>query len=280
MIQRVGWSIWAILPVLGMAFHFGPGQEGVRRDEAARTLAIALEAETHAQEAQRVAHDAQLATIEARRRFFVSGAADDEAEATRLLEVEKQAYGVASDAWKEAADRFAAVEEHVDDEAAAIEIRWAKARSLVRAGEIWNGIDELQSLLDGELGQDTATAVREELAAAHYYGARILREEGRPATLWREVSGVARQHYRFLAERALDEGRQSLADDLQRNLERVLDLEQLGQTELVAKPLPRESPRGRRPGDREPGNRPGRGPLRDGPPGNGAGGLLEIGPGW
>ena len=193
-------------------------------------------------------------------------------------------YAVASDAWKEAADKFAVVEQLLEGNASAVEIKWAKARAMVRAGEIFNGIDELEAIVydaeaDGD--EELAVAAREELAAAHYYGARILREEGRSAATWREVSGVARQQYRYLAERAGAEGDEGLADDLQKNLERVLDLEQLGQAELMAKPLPKESPRGRRPGDRDPGDGQGRSrrpPQRPG--GNGAGGLLEIGPGW
>jgi hypothetical protein len=99
--------------------------------------------------------------------------------------------------------------------------------------------------------------------------------------MWREVSGIARQQYRYLAEKAQASGQSDQADSLQKNLERVLDLEQLKTDELFGEPLPRESPRGRRPGDRPgPGRRPGRGPLRDGPPSNGASGLMEIGPGW
>jgi hypothetical protein len=51
---------------------------------------------------------------------------------------------------------------------------------------------------------DTSTslptdAIREELAAAQYIGARLLREEGRPPEVWRPVANEARQHYRYLS---------------------------------------------------------------------------------
>lgn len=286
MLTRVAWAVWAILPVIAMAFHFGPGQHGARMDAAANMLADAREAESTATEAQAAAHAAQLETIEARRRALLSGDPEDEKAVADLLEKEKELYAVASDAWKVAADRYFVVEQLLEGSDDAVEITWAKARALVRAGEIWNGIDDLQSIIDDEelAGQGDSTiaiAAREELAAAHYYGARILRDEGRAAALWQEASGVARQQYRYLAERADAKGEAELADDLQRNLERVLDLEQSAQAELVAKPLPRDSPRGRRPGDRDPGE--GRGRTRrppQQPGGNGAGGLLEIGPGW
>lgn len=286
MLTRAAWAIWAIIPVVAMAYHFGPGQDGARMDAAASMLVEAREAEEVAVEAQAAAHAAQLRTIEARQRALLSGAPDDEKAVEALLETEENLYAIASDAWKVAADRYFVVEQLLGDADDAIEIKWAKARALVRAGEIWNGIDELQSIIDGAEfeGRGDATiaiAAREELAAAHYYGARILRDEGRSAAMWREASGVARQQYRYLAERAEAEGQADMADDLQRNLERVLDLEQSGQAELIAKPLPKDSPRGRRPGDRDPGDGRGKSPRPpQRPGGNGAGGLLEIGPGW
>jgi hypothetical protein len=249
-------------------------------------LAEARAAEEVATDAQGKAHAAQLRTFEARKQALLSGDPSDVAAVEAMLASEEEAYAIASDAWKVAADRYAVVEQLLEESEKRDEIRWAKARALVRAGEIYNGIDELQSIIDaaelaGEGEGAVAIAAREELAAAHYYGARILREEGRPPALWRESSGAARQQYRYLAERAAAEGEQEMSDDLQRNLERVLDLEQLGQEELVAKPLPKDSPRGRRPGDRDPGQGRGKSPRPpQRPGGNGAGGLLEIGPGW
>jgi hypothetical protein len=285
MLTKAAWACWAVIPVVAMAYHFGPGQRGLHRDDAARLLDVAREAEQVAADAQAAAHAAQLATIEARRRALLSGDERDERLALDALEHEKVLYAIASDAWKEAADEYQVVESLLEGSKKELEIRWAKARALVRAGEIYNGIDELQGIVDvaeyeDEGDSELAIAAREELAAAYYYGARILREEGRPAELWRDSSGIARQQYRYLAERATSTGEAELADDLQLNLERVLDLEQLGRSELVAKPLPKDSPRGRRPGDREPGDRPGRGRRTGDRPGNGATGLLEIGPGW
>lgn len=285
MLSRLLWSLWAIIPVLGLAFHFGPGQKAWQRDQASTLLAQAQQAEQDAEVAQHVAHEAHLRTIEQRKQALISGDHEDQKRVSTLLEEEKEAYAIASDAWKDTADRYQAVETLLGDTDEADEVRWAKGRAMVRAGLIWTGIGEFQALLDqcavtGEMRSPLAIAAREELAAAHYYGARILRDEGKPEAMWREVSGMARQQYRYLAEQAERSDNTKMADSLQKNLERVLDLEQLDTTELFGEPLPRESPRARRPGDGPPGRRPGRGPLRDGPPGNGAGGLMEIGPGW
>lgn len=286
MLSKITMTIWAVLPVLAMAYHFGPGQAGLHRDAASRLLVEAQEAEAIATDAQAAAHAAQMATLKARQRALLSGAADDEHAVTRSLEAEEEAYAIASDAWKAAADAYQVVEHLLGESEDALPIRWAKARALVRAGEIYNGIDQLQSIMDriereGIDDEALSLGAREELAAAHYYGARILREEGRPAETWKHSSGIARQQYRFLAENARKGDDSESANNLQRNLERVLDLEQLDGAELVGKPLPKDSPRGRRPGDREPGE--GRGITREpreGPGGNGASGMLEIGPGW
>lgn len=286
MLSKLALTIWAVLPVMAMAYHFGPGQAGLNRDNAVLMLEDARASETLATEAQSLAHAAHMATMNAKRQALLSGDASDERLVSQTLEVEKEAYAIASDAWKAAADAYQVVEHLLGDSEEALTIQWAKARSLVRAGEIYNGIDQLQSIMDRiELEQiddlPLAIGAREELAAAYYYGARILRDEGRPAELWKQSSGIARQQYRYLAEDAKNKRDADTASNLQRNLERVLDLEQLDGSELIGKPLPKDSPRGRRPGDRNPGNRSG---ISQRPPqglgGNGAGGLLEIGPGW
>ena len=285
MMRNLLWACWALIPVLGMVYHFGPGQERLKQDQAAGLLADAQQLEADATTLQAEAYASQLVTLEARMTALLSDAPADIVKAEEALAAELAVYAEASDAWKAAADRYAEVEALLTDETRMLEVKWSRARAMVRAGEVWNGIDELQAIVDtpDEDGGSASLrlAAREELAAAHYYGARLLRDEGRPATLWRQASGVARQQYRYLAEHAASEGAAESSQRLQRNLERVLDLEQSAASELVGRPLPRQSPRARRPGDRDPGagRRPGRRPG-DRPGGNGAGGLMEIGSGW
>ena len=134
-----------------------------------------------------------MATNEVRRGARLSGDQSDERLIEQALETEQEAYAIASDAWKATADAYLVVEHLLGDSEDALVVQWAKARALVRAGEIYNGIDQLQSIMDriefDEIDNEAlANGAREELAAAYYYGARILREEGRPAELWRQSS--------------------------------------------------------------------------------------------
>ncbi len=285
MVTRIGWSLWAIAPALALAFHFGPGQTMLKRDSAVDRLEIAKKEDVAANKLQQIAYAAQFATLEARRKILIE---DNEGNRTQLelaSQAEQMAYTAASDAWKIAADRYQEAESLLEGSPQAKQVKWLRGRALVRAGEVFNGIEALQSTLDeaiqeGPSSNDLVTAAREELAAAHYYGARLLREEGRASDLWRQVSETSRQQYRFLAEQTSKESQPQLASNLQRNVERVLDLEQSDRSELIGRPIPKDSPRGRRPGDGEPGKRPGRGPRKGDRPGNGASGMLEIGPGW
>ncbi len=211
-----------------------------------------------------------------------------------LLKAEQAAYAAASDAWKATADRYQQVETLLGDTQAADQVRWLRGRALVRSGEVFNGIEALQTTYDS-VAEAAATdpqaarlalAAREELAAAHYYGARLLRQEGKAADVWRQVSEVSRQQFRYLAEQTSEDAnntvdQNSQRNNLQRNVERVLDLEQQDQSELLGRPLPKDSPRARRPGDGQPGNRrPGIGPPRGDQPNRGASGMMEIGDGW
>ena len=286
MFVKFGWSLWAIAPALILAFHFGPGQKLLRRDLAADRMVEAQKLEAEASRLQGIAYEAQFKTLEARERLLTEDSELNRAKLEQTSHAEQAAYALASDAWKSAADRYQEVETLLDGSSQARQVKWLRGRALVRSGEVFNGIDELQSTLDeavqeGLSESKLAIAAREELAAAHYYGARLLREEGRSSDVWRPISETSRQQFRYLAEKTSREVKPQLASNLQRNLERVLDLEQLDRSELVGRPIPKDSPRGRRPGDGEPGKRPGRGPRPDGDrPGNGASGMLEIGPGW
>lgn len=285
MLAKLGWAVWALVPVAAMAYHFGPGQERVKLDRAATLLQTAHEADARAMELQSGAHAAQLATFEARKRALLSGEAADAAAAESALVREQAAYAEASAAWKQAADHYASVQTELGPQGASDAVGWAQARALVRSGEVFNGINELQSVIDrveasGASEGEIALAAREEQAAAYYYGARLLREEGKPAAEWLAATETARQQYRYLAERAIRIGDELLSVSLQHNLERVLDLEQLGYDDMVGQPLPKDSPRCRRPGDCESGNCKGKGKKKGDKPGNGAGPLMEIGPGW
>ena len=296
MIKNLAWIAWAVLPVLALALHYGPGQEWLARDEAAKIAARAGAAQQVAESAQERAHDAHLATFEARKQAFLAGQDPDQPvdpvagrKLKELRAAEEVAYDAAAKAWAQTADLYLTAAETLDGGRCADALHWAAARARVRSGEVFNGVRALQQLLviqqEAGLGDSPmAGTVREELAAAQYIGARLLREEGRPGTVWREVSGAARRNYRYLAERRLARAGDETARLMQRNLEQVLNLEQSDRSQLDGMPLPRQSPRGRRPGDCEAGScrgkKPGRGPQKKGRPAQGAGGRMPYGPGW
>ncbi|MDE0890294.1 MAG: hypothetical protein OSA40_12650 [Phycisphaerales bacterium] len=295
MFRRVGWTFWALVPVAVLAFHFGPGRSLAAREIAATRFREAGVLEREAIEAQGRAYESHLAVIERRRSVFlnqrdeIEGGEGDERDAALLsaMEIERVAYEEAADRWAETADAYAQVEERLEDgDARTLDrVRWSKGRALVRSGAIWDGAADLELLIEprsDEAGdQELARAAREELATAHYFGARLLRLAGEPAAKWRAEVIKARQHFRYLAETAsAGEFDRTQVHGLEDNVERTIDLEQMDKSELEGRPLPRESPgamRGRRPGQGRPGTSQQPPTQRDG---RGAGGAGPIGPGW
>ena len=296
-LRRTLWTLWALVPIAVLSFHLGPGREAAARDIAARLQALAIDAEKEAIIAQRQAHAAHLVAIDARRQAMLE---PGEASGSRLSDAlarEEAAYAHAAELWERAADRHEAVLDAATalPEADRRRIRLSRGRALVRSGDIWGGAAELQALLEEvdetvagatTAGADAdaalARSTREELAAAHYFAARLLRLAGEPDEDWRAEAAAARGHYRHLARTAEDRGAATERRGFQDNVERVLDLEQQPQGELVGMPLPGESPRIAR------GDRPGRGrdagrsrrPPRDGEDARGASGVEAIGRGW
>ena len=287
LIQRLGWSAWALVPVALLAFHFGPGRTLAAREVAATRFREATELERIAIDLQSEAYQAHLHTIDMSRRAFLDGFEGEDEASTEAIERERIAYESASAAWTAVADAYAQVEERlVDDDPRSVDrVRWSKARARVRSGAIWEGTTDLEALVvprsSAASDVQLARAAREELATAHYFGARLLRMAGEPARVWRAEAIKARQHFRLLAETAASAGAdEDIVRGLEDNVERTIDLEQMDKSELQGRAMPRESPRGTR------GRRPGQG--REGvtnrPPtrrdGRGAGGAGPIGPGW
>jgi len=269
------------------------------QDRAAKLLGNAGVVQERAEKAQDAAYAKHLAGIAARRAAFVSQSPEDKAVAKAAWVQEEAAYADAAEAWKSAADSFGeALGLLTGADAPNVgTVRWARDRALIRSGQIAAGINDLEDLLEslpvGEQGMGGGTAdksvsgletrTREELATGYYYGARLMRLGGHPAAEWREVSGKARQNFRYLAESGKNKGEDATrVRNLQNNLELVLNLEQSSSEELVAKPQPKNSPRADRDGfcdskGKKKGKKPNgkkRDDSRDG------GGQDQIGGGW
>lgn len=296
-LSRFAWTAWALLPVIGLTYHFGPGQRAYQEDQAARIVAKARTLEDAARAAQEEAYALHLAGMKARRAAFASQSPEDAATARDAGDQELAAYTKAADAWKSVAETLGQAQDALakDSTDTLRRVRLAKARAQVRSGQVNTGVSELEDLMDSleedatsntapqaasKTNADFAHHVREELATGYYYNARLMRLAGAKSEDWREVSGKARQNFRYLAESATTQGRDQDAANHQKNVELVLNLEQSSLQELQAKPLPKNSPRAGRDGDR-PGNRAGKSkrPPRKGDA-RGAGGAGDIGPGW
>ena len=284
---RFAWTLWALVPVGLAAFHFGPGQSAYRKDQAARLVARADEVQRKALDLHATAYEAHLVAIKARLAAFASDDAALRQAALDANAAEEKAYANASAAWGETAQALAEAQALVDELDGPVrdEIRLAKARALVRTGDVASGANELEDLLLDASERETldsplAREAREELATAYYYGARLMRLAGKPADEWREVAARAKQNFRYLAESAKSRGEaQQVVENHEKNGELVLDLEQSSLDELFAKPRPKDSPTGKCNGlGQKRGNRPGKRPGDK--PGKGAGMDGEIGPGW
>ncbi len=286
-LTRLSWTVWALVPVALLAYHFGPGQRAYREDQAAALVARADEFQQESLALQEIAYAAHLVAIDARVAAFGKDDATLRAAAVAANAQEEIAYAAASAAWRKTADALAQAQTQLDENGGAVreQVRLAKARALVRTGDVVAGTNELEDLLGEAMERDeTATPLaleaREELATAYYYGARLMRLAGKPADEWREVAARARQNFRYLAQDAKARGATTDAiGNHEKNSELVLDLEQSSLDELYAKARPKDSPTGTCNGlGTQP--RKGKGKKPGDKPAKGAGMNGEIGDGW
>lgn len=316
-LSRIGWTVWALVPVAALALHFGVAQRWDKREQAEGLIARADEAQREATRLQGEAYEAHLAALAARMRARGTEDAALARDAAKAAEAEGAAAAKAEGAWRRVVDTLSPAIELLRDTDAGIErdLRVARAHAAVRSGDIGEGADDLEAMLDelaneGKGESELARSARAELGTAYYYGARLLRMSGKPAEVWREVAGRARQQFRYLAEQGEGGARETGAgtgagtgvdgvkegmvgerragaasgtaasvEDHRKNIELVLNLEQSSLEELYARARPKDSPTGA--GNRlGQGKRRGRGQNGNGPPQNGAGMGDEVGPGW
>lgn len=149
--------------------------------------------------------------------------------------------------WIESAEQWARALEEMpldDPDRPRVELEHAAAR--VRAGEVLEGIEQLEALVDLAVESGDAAleaSARHELGTSHYFAAWIMRSEGATPEEWREESSRARQQFRLLAERAIENHTsKDESDALAGNLENVIRLEQMDQSELMGLPFPKDCP--------------------------------------
>ena len=283
-LARAAWTFWALMPLAVLAYHFGPGQTLMGKAAAARVVEAARADEKIAEQLLDDAYAAHLRALEARAAASGKEDATLRAAADKASAEEAQAYARSEAQWQRVADNLqqAITALQPADASAARELRVDRARAVLRAGDIPGAMGDLEQVLT-ELADTkaesstTAMRAREELGTAMYFGARVLRMSGKPADEWRPLAAGARQQFRYLAQHARDTN--ASPDSItnhDKNTELVLNLEQSGLDELLAKPRPRACPNGN--GKLSTAKRPGRRPGDK--PGNGAGMDGEIGQGW
>lgn len=282
--NRLLWTLWALVPVGLLAFHYGPGQRASRAEQAGALVAKADRARSEAEALQSAAHALHVTAVAARARAAASaGDPSLHRAALEAVAAEEAAYAESAMAWTGVADTLASAQALLSESGApqAREVRVAKAAALVRAGEVAAGAGELEDMLADGTGAGTPleSAVREELATAYYHGARLQRLAGRPEDEWRDSARHAREQFRYLAEDARARGEPAgRVRDLERNVELVLDLEQSAGDQVALKVKPKDCPSGQCNGlapRKGKGRKPG-----EGTPSKGAGMQGEIGDGW
>ncbi len=202
--------LWSLLPIGAGAYHFGPGQDRMRVDQAAAAIDRAEELAREARE---------LASIQG-----------DEA-ARDLWTAAEAAYSEALETLP--ADKL--------DEGRRLRLERAKAQMFV--SRLPEARRDLARLVD-ELEEDAAVApalladARGALANAQYYTTWLKRLEGAPQTDWEPEIEASRQNYKLLAEELDRRGESKLAALAKEDLESSIRLARMDLSELQGLPLP------------------------------------------
>lgn len=198
---------WLALPLIGLAYHHGPGQEGLALDEAAAALA---EGEELAADGD---HQGAIAAYD------------------RALELLP---GDAGDADKDAA---------MTD--ARRRVALARCRSQMFVGQLPQANQALGAMLseltaEADADPELVAATRDALANSQYYMTWLLRLEGAPREEWAPHIESARQNYRLLAERSGDRAgaRAASAAKAKENLDASIRLARMDLGDLQGLPLP------------------------------------------
>lgn len=201
---------WLLLPAGAAAYHYGPGQEALRLDDAGAAVARGRDAATQARAV--AAKDGDAAARE-----YWTVAEEAFAEALSLLPKERVA------------------------ETRAIVLERAKAQ--MQVSQLPEARRALETLVD-ELAADTQgdrallADARETLANAQYYTTWLMRLEGQPREEWLKEIEASRQNYTLLSEQSKAAGDERGAARQAGNVESAVRLARIDLKELQGIPLP------------------------------------------
>ncbi|HVS19112.1 MAG TPA: hypothetical protein VMT18_10975 [Planctomycetota bacterium] len=202
--------VWLLLPVGAAAYHYGPGQERLRVDEAAEAAARARDAAALARQVQ-----ADQGDLAAKRHWAEAEAAYTEALAALP--------GARSDEGRR--------------------LRLERATAMMQVSKLPDARRELLALVDEleadvDVDPELIADARSTLGNAQYYTTWLLRLEGEPRDVWEPEIEAARQNYKLVAARAESAGDDERSRVEGENLEAALRLARMDLTELQGLPLP------------------------------------------
>ena len=202
-------TLWLLLPVGFGAYHLGPGQEGLRLDDAGELLASA---EEHAARGERL---------------LTTDPVGARADFTLAKEQLEQALALLPDGHDALRQR----------------VRLEIAKCQMNASELPKANASLAALVE-ELAGDSAVEpelldeARAAYASSQYYRTWLVRLEGAGREEWEPRIETARQTYKLLAEQAEGRGEAEKAAAHREDLEASIRLARLELSELQGLPLP------------------------------------------
>src|SRR5262245_58417277 len=158
--KNILWSVWALIPVAAISYHFGPGQRAYTEDRAGDLLAQARRLDGVAESAQEKAYQAHLSALKARKAGVAQGTPEAVAAAKAAADTEDAAYADAATAWHATADKLHEAQEMLTTAGSpkAETVRVARNRALIRSGSIAEGVQDLEAMLDtlADSGKETS----------------------------------------------------------------------------------------------------------------------------
>jgi hypothetical protein len=194
---------WCALPIAGIAYHFGPGQERLVLDDVATILA----------RAECAVHDENWGDAVERYDEALKQLPADRTLTQRRLKLERA-------------------------KAALLDSKLPTATA-----DLSSLVEELQNAAAAKDGDVAANAQmlresREALANSQFYMTWLLRLEGKAREEWEPQIDAARQNYRLLAEDAEGRGDSAQQKRSQEDLESAIRLERAELQDLQSLPLP------------------------------------------
>lgn len=166
-------------------------------------------------------------------------------------EIEQRAKAAAERGdWNEAVKQYTAALAQLPPEEIAERRRLtlSHATSRIQIGELAEAQEEIQGLMDELEGATDPTSAellktaRHESGTASYFAGWLMRLEGAAPDEWRIETEHSRQQFHLLAEQATADGASLESTAFQRNLEAAIKLEQMDESTLVGRPLPKKCP--------------------------------------